>query len=227
MRNEKCKCINEKWAARCLTALSPKLSFYTTQPDGSRRMAFLISHSHFPFLTSHFSFGNCFSFLTSHFSFGNRFPFGLLLFLFFQFSPLCAQKQTGIASFYTKSATGAKTANGDRLHHDSLTCAHRSYPFGTRLKVTLLSNPERSVVVRVNDRGPFVKGRVIDLSWGAARALGILSQGLAKVSVEPFIPVKYVVLPIDTVHTDFEMPKLYEALETEVLPLRVKAIDDF
>lgn len=214
MRNEKCKCINEKWAARCLTALSPNLSFYTTQPDGSRRMAFLISHSYFPFLTSHFSFGN-------------RFSFGLLLFLFFQFSPLCAQKQTGLASFYSKSVTGAKTANGDRLHHDSLTCAHRSYPFGTRLKVTLLSNPERSVVVRVNDRGPFVKGRVIDLSWGAARVLGILSQGLAKVSVEPFIPVKYVVLPIDTVHTDFEMPKLYEALETEVLPLRVKAIDDF
>ena len=134
--------------------------------------------------------------------------------------------QTGIASYYSKSATGAKTANGDRLHHDSLTCAHRTYPFGTLLKVSLVNNEERSVVVRVNDRGPFVRGRIIDLSWGAARELGILSQGLAKVSVEPFIPVKYVVLPVDTIHTVLEMPKLYEGLETEILPLRVKAIDN-
>ena len=108
------------------------------------------------------------------------------------FSLLCccayAQQQSGIASYYAKSATGARTANGERLHHDSLTCAHRSQPFGARLKVTCPAT-DRSVIVRVNDRGPFVRGRIIDLSWGAARQLGILAMGLAKVTVEPAIPI--------------------------------------
>ena len=154
--------------------------------------------------------------------------FRLLLLLFaslFSLSPSLSQRQTGIASYYSKRMTGAPTASGEPLHHDSMTCAHRSHPFGTLLKVTDLSS-DNFIVVRVNDRGPFVRGRIIDLSWGAARELGILSQGLAKVSVEPFIPVKYVVLPVDTIHTVLEMPKLYEGLETEILPLRVKAIDN-
>ena len=96
---------------------------------------------------------------------------------------LYAQTQQGIASYYAKSWTGRRTANGDRLHHDSLTCAHLRYPFGTRLKV---SNPAngKSVIVRVNDRGPYHKKRIIDLSWGAAKALGILSRGVAMVVVE-------------------------------------------
>ena len=91
--------------------------------------------------------------------------------------------QSGKASFYSKRATGSRTANGERLHHDSLTCAHRSYPFGTLLRVTNVMNGQQ-VVVRVNDRGPFRKGRIIDLSWGAARAIGIISQGIAPVTVE-------------------------------------------
>jgi len=94
-----------------------------------------------------------------------------------------AQTQTGKASFYSKRATGARTANGERLHHDSLTCAHRSLPFGTILKVTNLVN-NKQVLVRVNDRGPFRKGRIIDLSWGAAKAIGMLSQGIVPVTVE-------------------------------------------
>lgn len=108
-----------------------------------------------------------------------------LLFVVFLFSVLTVvgQKQEGIASFYSKKATGARTASGERLHHDSLTCAHLTYPFGSLLKVT---NPatDRSVIVRVTDRGPFLRGRIIDLSWGAARQLGILSQGIASVIVE-------------------------------------------
>lgn len=92
--------------------------------------------------------------------------------------------QKGKASFYAKRATGSRTASGERLHHDSLTCAHRTHPFGTYLKVT---NPQNDqwVVVRVNDRGPFVRGRIVDLSWGAAQALGIISQGIATVEVQP------------------------------------------
>ena len=81
---------------------------------------------------------------------------------------LCAQQQRGKASYYSKRATGAKTASGERLHHDSLTCAHRTYPFGTLLKVTNPNNGN-SVVVQVTDRGPFGHGRIIDLSYGAAQ----------------------------------------------------------
>ena len=66
-----------------------------------------------------------------------------------------------------------------------MTCAHRTYPFGTRLKVTNPSNG-KIVFVRVTDRGPYGRGRIIDLSWGAAKALGMLSQGVATVVVEPF-----------------------------------------
>ena len=94
------------------------------------------------------------------------------------------QPQRGKASFYSKRATGLKAAGGDKIHHDSLTCAHRTYPFGTLLNVTHLGNG-RSVVVRVNDRGPFVRGRIIDLSHGAARELGMIRQGIADVLVEP------------------------------------------
>jgi len=93
-----------------------------------------------------------------------------------------AQTQSGKASFYSKKFTGRKTANGERLHHDSLTCAHKTYPFGTLLKVT---NPENGVhvIVRVTDRGPYVKGRIIDLSVRAAKELGIIAQGIAPVIV--------------------------------------------
>ena len=102
--------------------------------------------------------------------------------MFVGFTALCAQSQSGKATFYAKRATGARTANGERLHHDSMTCAHRTFPFGTLLQV---SNPKngKSVVVRVNDRGPFVRGRIIDLSWGAAKELGIIAQGVAMVEV--------------------------------------------
>ena len=116
-----------------------------------------------------------------------------LLLIWSNFSPPCREGlgeglhaqgvQSGKASFYSKRATGSRTANGERLHHDSLTCAHRSYPFGTLLRVTNVMNGQQ-VVVRVNDRGPFRKGRIIDLSWGAARAIGMISQGIAPVTVE-------------------------------------------
>ena len=122
------------------------------------------------------------------------------------FSPLTSYMnaqgvQTGKASFYAKKFSGRKTASGERLHHDSLTCAHRTYPFGTQLKVTNPANG-KSVIVRVTDRGPYVKGRIIDLSVRAARELGIISQGIAPVIVErhnpsiiPFKPEDIIELP--------------------------------
>lgn len=98
---------------------------------------------------------------------------------------MVAQKHRGKATYYSKRATGSRTASGERLHHDSLTCAHRTYAFGTRLRVTNLSNG-KSVIVRVTDRGPFARGRIIDLSYGAARELGMLSQGVAMVEVQRY-----------------------------------------
>ncbi len=95
--------------------------------------------------------------------------------------------QKGIASYYGKRATGRLTSSGERLHHDSLTCAHRTHKFGTLLKVTNPAN-DSVVIVKVNDRGPFGRGRIIDLSWSAARQIGILRQGIAPVVVEVYDP---------------------------------------
>ncbi|MBR4782720.1 MAG: septal ring lytic transglycosylase RlpA family protein [Bacteroidaceae bacterium] len=96
-----------------------------------------------------------------------------------------AQKeQIGIASYYAK-VVKSKMANGMRYHKDSMICAHRTHPFGTLLKVTNLKN-NKIVIVKVTDRGPFSRGRVIDLSYGAAEKLGFVSSGLTKVKVEVY-----------------------------------------
>lgn len=119
-----------------------------------------------------------------------------LLFIIFHlsFSLAIGQTQRGIASYYGKRATGRLTSSGERLHHDSMTCAHRTHPFGTLLKVFNPHN-KRSVVVKVNDRGPFGRGRIIDLSWGAAQQLGILRRGIAKVEVTVYDPQRDGPLP--------------------------------
>ena len=114
-----------------------------------------------------------------------------------------AQVQSGKASYYSKSFSGRQTASGERLHHDSLTCAHRTYPFGTKLKVYNPANG-RSVVVRVTDRGPFVRGRIIDLSWRAAKELGIIAQGVATVFVQKYNEIITPFLAND----DIEIPEL-------------------
>ena len=108
---------------------------------------------------------------------------GLLLFA--GHNQLSAQKeQIGIASYYAK-VVKSKMANGMRYHKDSMICAHRTHPFGTLLKVTNLKN-NKIVIVKVTDRGPFSRGRVIDLSYGAAEKLGFVSSGLTKVKVEVY-----------------------------------------
>jgi rare lipoprotein A len=88
--------------------------------------------------------------------------------------------QCGGASWY---ALHSRTASGERMVPSALTAAHRSLPFGTKVRVTNQKNG-RSVVVRINDRGPFVRGRFLDLSRGAARQLGFISSGKAKVCME-------------------------------------------
>ncbi|MCA1454831.1 septal ring lytic transglycosylase RlpA family protein [Bradyrhizobium sp. BRP22] len=87
---------------------------------------------------------------------------------------------SGMASFYGNES-GSRTASGQRFNQNAMTAAHRSLPFGTKLRVT---HRGRSVVVTINDRGPFIRGRVLDLSTGAARAIGLTGAGVGRVTAE-------------------------------------------
>jgi rare lipoprotein A len=89
---------------------------------------------------------------------------------------------SGVASYFSREIAGNRTANGERCDPDTLTAAHRTARFGSRMRVTNLATG-RSVVVRINDRGPFRSGRVIDLSHAAAREIGMHRSGTAKVSL--------------------------------------------
>jgi rare lipoprotein A len=88
-----------------------------------------------------------------------------------------------MASYYGDDFHGRKTASGEVFDQWKLTCAHRDLPFGTRLKVTNLQN-KKSVLVRVNDRGPWVSGRLIDLSYAAAKKIDMIQRGVVKVKIE-------------------------------------------
>ncbi|WP_318153182.1 septal ring lytic transglycosylase RlpA family protein [Halomonas sp. LR3S48] len=92
--------------------------------------------------------------------------------------------EQGQASFYADRYHGRRTASGEAHDRNALTAAHRSLPFGTRVRVTRLDNG-RETVVRINDRGPFVRGRVIDLSRRAAEELNMLGQGVTEVRLSP------------------------------------------
>lgn len=87
---------------------------------------------------------------------------------------------TGLASYYWQ---GTRTANGERFNPDGISCAHKTLKFGTVVRVTNLRNG-KSVDCRINDRGPFIAGRVIDLSRGAARVIGMIQAGVVPVRVE-------------------------------------------
>ena len=95
-------------------------------------------------------------------------------------APSGGRSFSGMASYYGNES-GSRTASGQRFNQNALTCAHRSLPFGTRLRVT---HGGRSVVVTVNDRGPFIRGRVLDLSTAAARAVGLTGAGVGRVVAE-------------------------------------------
>lgn len=94
-----------------------------------------------------------------------------------------SQPQTGLASWYGPGLHANRTAGGEVFDMNELTAAHPTLPFDTRVKVTNLKN-KKSVIVRINDRGPFIKKRIIDVSMEAARQLEIINPGVAKVSVE-------------------------------------------
>jgi len=102
----------------------------------------------------------------------------------FIFITSCAPKihEKGGASYYADKFKGRRTASGEKFRQHKLTAAHKTLPFGTAVRVKNLSNG-KTVKVRINDRGPFVSGRIIDLSKRAARKLGIIQSGVAKVEI--------------------------------------------
>ncbi len=110
-------------------------------------------------------------------------PFVILLLLAVAGTAQQVFVQYGKASFYADKFNGRKTASGEIFRNDQLTAAHLTLPFGSMVKVTNLEN-HRSIVVRINDRGPYVEGRIIDLTKTAARMLGFVDQGTARVKIE-------------------------------------------
>ncbi len=113
----------------------------------------------------------------------------LLAFLFLGINQAAISQEVGLASYYADKFQGRKTASGEKYDRKKMTCAHNTYPFGTLLKVTRLDN-QKSVIVEVIDRGPHVSGRIVDLSWAAAKKLDLIHDGVAKVKVEVHKPAK-------------------------------------
>ncbi|PKQ60529.1 hypothetical protein BZG02_18875 [Labilibaculum filiforme] len=109
--------------------------------------------------------------------------------------------QIGKASYYANKFEKKRTSSGELYQHENFTAAHRSLPFGTWVKVTNTEN-NKAVIVRINDRGPFVKGRIIDLSRSAIKEIGNINQGVFSVSVEVYqkdlemIPIQSILNPI-------------------------------
>lgn len=123
----------------------------------------------------------------------------IILFLILSVTLSFAQK-TGKASFYSSSLQGRHTSDGGKYHPDSLTCAHLTYPFGTLLQVRNPKN-DKIVIVKVTDRGPHARNRLIDLSYSAAKQLDIVRAGIASVEITKldYYPLILTLLPIPTV----------------------------
>ncbi len=112
-----------------------------------------------------------------------RFVKGMALAVVLVLCPTLVAAEDGVASWYGGKFHGRMTSSGERFNTYTLTAAHRTLPFGTIVKVTNLDNG-KSVLVKINDRGPFVEGRIIDLSRAAAQKLGMIDTGVAKVSLQ-------------------------------------------
>lgn len=98
-------------------------------------------------------------------------------------SPKQYNTQTGVASWYGRQFHGRLTANGEKFNMHQMTAAHKTLPLGCTIRVTNKANG-KSVIVKVNDRGPFVGNRILDLSYGASKVLGFTDNGTAKVHIE-------------------------------------------
>ena len=129
------------------------------------------------------------------------------------FSLICNAQEMGLATYYNNNLKGHRTSDGGKYHPDSMTCAHRSYPFGTYLMVHNKKN-DRFVVVKVTDRGPFQKRLMIDLSYLAAAKLDIIRQGIAMVEIIKLeMPFEaYLYLPTPQALLNIEAKKRIESV---------------
>lgn len=149
----------------------------------------------------------------------------LLIIFILQVSLTKAQESSsikiGIASFYADKFEGRQTANGEIYYHAKRTAAHRTLPFGTVVKVTNLEN-NKFVVVRINDRGPFVDNRIIDLSKSAANDLEFIQKGLAKVKIEVIANTND--LPDKKTSATKAKTRSYYRLNSELVHLKGKGV---
>ncbi len=122
----------------------------------------------------------------------SSFPFSLLLILIVGTHVFAqSESMSGMASYYGNEFQGKKTASGEKYDKRKYTAAHRTYTFGTKLKVTNLATG-KAVLVKVNDRGPYSNHRIIDLSYAAAKDLGMIASGIIEVKIE-IVPDKYTI----------------------------------
>lgn len=121
----------------------------------------------------------------------------ILIFFLYSVTISTFSQETGNASYYNHKFTGRKTSDGGRYHPDSLTCAHRTHPFGTLLMVKNIKT-DKEVIVKVTDRGPHIRNRIIDISYKAAKELDMIRMGIAKVEVTKidFLPQRMQLIPI-------------------------------
>lgn len=147
-----------------------------------------------------------------------NFKWIIALFLLVFVATTEAQTSVGGASYYSNRLHGGPTTSGIRYHKDSLTCAHRTLPFGTYVKVRNLRN-DKEVVVKVTDRGPHVRGRIVDLSYAAAKKLDFISRGLTRVEIT-VLGENPVLLPTDSIGADSLKMKLPVPLPTDTIQLK-------
>ncbi|MBX0334407.1 septal ring lytic transglycosylase RlpA family protein [Pontibacter sp. HSC-14F20] len=153
----------------------------------------------------------------------------VIIFLFIGVSqPTFAQSndktQIGSASWYGSKYHGRKTSSGERYNKNDMTAAHKTLPFGTMVKVTNPANDE-SVVLRINDRGPFVGNRIIDVSEAAARKLGIHTAGVAKVKVEVLDKSEVAAATAEAKPSAFTIQMAASQKQAEELSRKLKAFD--
>lgn len=126
-------------------------------------------------------------------------------------------QQKGKASYYGRKFEGRRMSSGAVYRGDSMFCAHRTYPFGTLLSVTNMSNG-KSVVVKVMDRGPYGRGRIIDLSYAAARKIDMLHAGIVNVTVKPYKKINIPFKPEPDDDNDYDFDSMFDDDEAPWVP---------
>jgi len=146
----------------------------------------------------------------------------VLVLILFSFSPPISAQEQGKASYYSNRFHGNQMASGKLYDQNNLTCAHRSYPFGTLLRVKNLKN-DQEVIVSVQDRGPYLRNRLIDLSGEAAKQLDMLQDGIVTVEITPVESIKVPFRPKNILQKFSNHPifSLYNSAPDHVIDLAV------